>query len=69
MGRHYGIEGLGEFPIPRECSTRGKGNQDMISAFAPPYATLEEPLAEAAYKHAMGLACSAPKRLDGNAPP
>jgi hypothetical protein len=26
--------------------TRGKGNQDMISAFAPPYAALREPLAE-----------------------
>ena len=61
------LRDLENFPIPGEFSKRGKGNQDMISAFAPPYAALGEPLAEAAYKHAMGLACSAPKRLDGNA--
>jgi hypothetical protein len=28
----------------------------MINAFAPPYAALGEPLAEAAYKQAMGHA-------------
>jgi hypothetical protein len=50
------LRDLENFAIPGECSTREKGNQDMISAFAPPYAVLREPLAEAAYKHAMGLA-------------
>ena len=49
------LRGLENFPIPGECSARGKSNQDMISAFAPPYTALGEPLAEAAYKHAMGL--------------
>jgi coniferyl-aldehyde dehydrogenase len=56
MGRHHGIEGFREFSNPRGVFTRGKGNQDLISAFAPPYAAKGEPLAEAAYKHAMGLA-------------
>jgi coniferyl-aldehyde dehydrogenase len=56
MGRHHGIEGFREFSNPRGVFTRGKGNQDLISAFAPPYAAMGEPLAEAAYKHAMGLA-------------
>jgi coniferyl-aldehyde dehydrogenase len=56
MGRHHGIEGFREFSNPRGVFTRGKDNQDMIGAFAPPYAAKGEPLAEAAYKHAMGLA-------------
>ena len=56
MGRHHGIEGFREFSNPRGVFTRGKGNQDMIGAFAPPYALKGEPLAEAAYKHAMGIA-------------
>lgn len=56
MGRHHGIEGFREFSNPRGVFTRGKGNQDMIKAFAPPYAAMGEPLAEAAYKHAMGMA-------------
>lgn len=56
MGRHHGIEGFREFSNPRGVFTRGKGNQDLISAFSPPYAAKGEPLAEAAYKHAMGLA-------------
>jgi coniferyl-aldehyde dehydrogenase len=56
MGRHHGIEGFREFSNPRGVFTRGKGNQDLISAFSPPYAAMGEPLAEAAYKHAMGLA-------------
>jgi coniferyl-aldehyde dehydrogenase len=56
MGRHHGIEGFREFSNPRGVFTRGKGNQDLISAFAPPYAAKGEPFAEAAYKHAMGLA-------------
>jgi coniferyl-aldehyde dehydrogenase len=56
MGRHHGIEGFREFSNPRGVVTRPKGNQDMIGAFAPPYAVLGEPLAEAAYKQAMGLA-------------
>ena len=56
MGRHHGIEGFREFSNPRGVFTRGKDNQDLISAFAPPYAAKGEPLAEAAYKHAMGLA-------------
>jgi hypothetical protein len=50
------LRDLENFPISGECSTRRKSNQDMISAFAPPCAPLEEPLAEAAYKHAVGLA-------------
>jgi len=56
MGRHHGIEGFREFSNPRGVVTRPKGNQDMIGAFAPPYAVLGEPLAEAAYKQAMELA-------------
>lgn len=56
MGRHHGIEGFREFSNPRGVFTRGKDNQDLISAFAPPYAAKGELLAEAAYKHAMGLA-------------
>lgn len=56
MGRYHGIEGFREFSNPRGVVTRPKSNQDMIGAFAPPYAVLGEPLAEAAYKQAMGLA-------------
>lgn len=56
MGRHHGIEGFREFSNPRGVFTRAKTNADMIKAFMPPYAALGEPLAEAAYKQAMGLA-------------
>jgi coniferyl-aldehyde dehydrogenase len=56
MGRHHGIDGFREFSNPRGVFTGRKDNQDLISAFAPPYAAKGEPLAEAAYKHAMGLA-------------
>ncbi|KAJ9610651.1 hypothetical protein H2200_005428 [Cladophialophora chaetospira] len=56
MGRHHGVEGFREFSNPRGVFTRGKGNADMIKAFMPPYAALGEPLAEAAYKQALGLA-------------
>jgi coniferyl-aldehyde dehydrogenase len=56
MGRHHGIEGFREFSNPRGVVTRGKGNKDMIGAFMPPYAAMGEPLAEAVYKQAMGLA-------------
>lgn len=56
MGRHHGIEGFREFSNPRGVFTRAKGNQDMIGAFSPPYAAAGEPLAEAAYKHAIGQA-------------
>ena len=55
MGRHHGIEGFREFSNPKGVFTRTKGNKDMISAFYPPYATRGEPIAEAAYKHALGL--------------
>jgi coniferyl-aldehyde dehydrogenase len=56
MGRHHGVEGFREFSNPRGVFTRGKGNTDLIKAFMPPYAVLGEPLAEAAYKQALGLA-------------
>jgi coniferyl-aldehyde dehydrogenase len=56
MGRHHGVEGFREFSNPRGVFIRGKGNADMIKAFMPPYAALGEPLAEAAYKQAMGMA-------------
>jgi coniferyl-aldehyde dehydrogenase len=56
MGRHHGVEGFREFSNPRGVFTRAKTNADMIKAFMPPYAALGEPLAEAAYKQAMGLA-------------
>ena len=53
MGRHHGIEGYREFSNPRGVFTRAKDMKDMIAAFAPPYAALGEPMAEAAYKHAL----------------
>lgn len=56
MGRHHGIEGFREFSNPRGVFTRAAKNEDLIRAFMPPYAAMGEPLAEAAYKHAMGLA-------------
>lgn len=56
MGRHHGVEGFREFSNPRGVFTRGKTGQDMIKAFAPPYKVFGEPLAEAAYKQAMGMA-------------
>jgi coniferyl-aldehyde dehydrogenase len=56
MGRHHGIEGFREFSNPRGIFTRAKGNQDMLKVFLPPYANGAEPLAEAAYKQAMGMA-------------
>jgi hypothetical protein len=31
------LRDLENFPITGECSTQGKGDQDMISTFAPPY--------------------------------
>ena len=55
MGRHHGIEGFREFSNPRGVFTRDTAKADLIKAFTPPYATMGEPLAEAAYKHAMGL--------------
>ena len=56
MGRHHGIEGFREFSNPRGVFTRGQTKQDMLNAFLPPYAALGEPLAEAAYKQAIGQA-------------
>jgi coniferyl-aldehyde dehydrogenase len=56
MGRHHGIEGFREFSNPRGVFTRATKNEDLINAFAPPFAAMGEPLAEAAYKQAMGLA-------------
>jgi coniferyl-aldehyde dehydrogenase len=56
MGRHHGIEGFREFSNPRGVFTRAEKNEDLINAFMPPYAAIGEPLAEAAYKQAMGLA-------------
>ena len=56
MGRHHGIEGFREFSNPRGVFTRAANNEDHLQAFMPPYATMGEPLAEAAYKQAMGLA-------------
>jgi len=56
MGRHHGIEGFREFSNPRGVFTRSRTNADMLKAFMPPYAALGEPLAEMAYKHAMGAA-------------
>jgi coniferyl-aldehyde dehydrogenase len=55
MGRHHGIEGFREFSNPRGVFTRAEKNEDLINAFMPPYAAMGEPLAEAAYKQAMGL--------------
>ena len=57
QGRHHGVEGFREFSNPRGVFTRSdRANPDMIKAFFPPYAAMGEPLAEAAYKQAMGLA-------------
>jgi len=56
MGRHHGVEGFREFSNPRGVFTRGKGNEDLIKAFMPPYAALGEPMAEAVYKQAIGAA-------------
>ena len=56
MGRHHGIEGFREFSNPRGVFTRGVQKDDHINAFMPPYAALGEPMAEAVYKQAMGLA-------------
>jgi coniferyl-aldehyde dehydrogenase len=56
MGRHHGIEGFREFSNPKGVFTRAEKNEDLINAFIPPYAAMGEPLAEAAYKQAMGLA-------------
>ena len=56
MGRHHGVEGFREFSNPRGVFTRAPKNEDYIKAFMPPYAAMGEPLAEAAYKQAMGLA-------------
>jgi coniferyl-aldehyde dehydrogenase len=56
MGRHHGIEGFREFSNPRGVFTRAEKNEDLLSAFIPPYAASGEPLAEAAYKQAIGLA-------------
>jgi coniferyl-aldehyde dehydrogenase len=56
MGRHHGIEGFREFSNPRGVFTRARGGEDLIKAFSPPFAVMGEPLAEAAYKQAMGLA-------------
>jgi len=55
MGRHHGIEGFREFSNPRGVFIRAAGEKDMIRAFAPPFAPLGTPLAEAAYKQAMGM--------------
>lgn len=56
MGRHHGVEGFREFSNPRGVFTRMKGNQDLLKAFMPPYADLGDPMSEAAYKQAMGIA-------------
>ena len=56
MGRHHGIEGFREFSNPRGVFTRAQANEDMIKALMPPYATVGEPMAAAAYKQAMGHA-------------
>jgi coniferyl-aldehyde dehydrogenase len=56
MGRHHGIEGFREFSNPRGVFTRGAKNDDHIGAFIPPYATMAEPLVEAAFKQATGQA-------------
>ena len=56
MGRHHGVEGFREFSNPRGVFIRPAANVDMIRAFTPPYAAVGEPLAEAAYKQALGLA-------------
>lgn len=53
MGRHHGIEGFREFSNPRGVFVRAAGQQDLISAFVPPYAT-GAAVADAAYKQAMG---------------
>jgi len=55
MGRHHGVEGFREFSNPRGVFIRAAGEKDMIRAFAPPFAPLGTPLAEAAYKQAMGM--------------
>jgi coniferyl-aldehyde dehydrogenase len=56
MGRHHGVEGFREFSNPRGVFTRSQTKEDMLQAFMPPYAALGQPLAEAAYKQALGLA-------------
>ena len=56
MGRHHDIEGFREFFNLKCVFTRTRGAQDMILAFHPPYAARGEVIAEAAYKHALGLA-------------
>ncbi|KAF2667150.1 aldehyde dehydrogenase [Microthyrium microscopicum] len=56
MGRHHGVEGFREFSNPRGVVTRDAKRQDMIAAFMPPFAALGQPMADAAYKQAMGLA-------------
>ena len=56
MGRHHGVEGFREFSNPRGVFTRDASRKDMVKAFMPPFAALGAPLAEAAYKQAMGLA-------------
>lgn len=55
MGRHHGVEGFREFSNPRGVFTRSKDSVDSIKAFMPPYGSLGEPMAEAAFKQAMGL--------------
>lgn len=55
MGRHHGVEGFREFSNPRGVFTRAAKNEDMIKAFMPPYSLMAEPIAEMAYKQALGL--------------
>lgn len=56
MGRHHGVEGFREFSNPRGVFTRAASGTDLIRAFSPPFSEMGTPLAEAAYKQAMGLA-------------
>lgn len=55
MGRHHGVEGFREFSNPRGVFVRERANKDFIKAFMPPFSELGTPLAEQAYKQAMGL--------------
>lgn len=56
MGRHHGVEGFREFSNPRGIYIRPSANKDLVKAFFPPFAAIGEPLADAAYKEAMGTA-------------
>lgn len=55
IGRHHGVEGFREFSNPRGVFIRGSTGEDLIKAFLPPYKAFGEPIAEAAYKQAMGI--------------